>query len=153
MSLIDYMLRLLLRGHDWGRGPWTDWTVSRSGFEDVFFLTSVVDDIVWCHLNRSNCDFHRWTFFHFKVLNLWVVEADSLRSLRGSLPPLQAWMKNIFGLFCSSGQCALSKALNTQSSWKQSQKPVTGLKYPIINIDMTLNHDWAQTPHRFFNLF
>lgn len=27
-------------------------------------------------------------------------------------------MKNIFGLFCSSGQCALSKASNTQSSWK-----------------------------------
>lgn len=33
------------------------------------------------------------------------------------LPPLQAWMKNILGLFCSSGQCALSKASNTQSSW------------------------------------
>lgn len=33
-------------------------------------------------------------------------------------PPRQAWMKNIFGLFCSRGQRALSNTSNTQSNWE-----------------------------------
>lgn len=41
-------------------------------------------------------------------------------------PPRQAWMKNIFGLFCKLGQLALSKSRNTSCSWWQGRREKGG---------------------------
>ena len=45
----------------------------------------------------------------------------------GHSPPRQAWMKNIFGLFCRLGQLALSKSRKTSCSCRREIREKGGL--------------------------